>query len=150
MTNINKLSSMDTVTGSDLLAFWSSANSDSRKATASVLLAYMQANLDFTASNTTQTTQHAAPSATGFSVTVLKVNSWLILTPSATYATGTIILPTAPTDGNEVLVNCTQAVTALTVDGGTKTVTGEPASLAANDFFRLRYDGVTSVWYRVG
>ena len=30
------------------------------------------------------------------------------------------------------------------------TVTGAPTSLSANGFFRLRFDAVASVWYRVG
>jgi hypothetical protein len=30
------------------------------------------------------------------------------------------------------------------------TVVGAPTSLAANDFFLLRFDAVTGTWYRVG
>jgi hypothetical protein len=54
-------------------------------------------------------------------------------------------------DKQEVLVNCTQQVTALTVNGnGAVAVTGEPASLGADDYFRLKYDAIMRTWYRVG
>jgi hypothetical protein len=101
-------------------------------------------------------TQYAAPSATGFSVTVAPPEDgdsvWLLLTPAAGYATGTIVLPAQSTlaDGQELLCNCTQAVTTLTVSGSGATVVGAPTTLAANAFFRLRYDGVTLKHYRVG
>jgi hypothetical protein len=47
-------------------------------------------------------------------------------------------------------VNTTQAVTALTVAGNGATVNGAPTTLAANGFFRIRFDAVLDVWYRVG
>jgi hypothetical protein len=53
-------------------------------------------------------------------------------------------------DGQQLLVSCTQAVTTLTVAGNGSTVNGAPATLAANAFFRLRFDGVFKAWYRVG
>jgi hypothetical protein len=53
-------------------------------------------------------------------------------------------------DRQELLVNCTQAVTTLAVSGNGATVTGAPTTLAANAFFRLRFDQASSVWYRVG
>ncbi|MNR16702.1 hypothetical protein D3C85_1333210 [compost metagenome] len=53
-------------------------------------------------------------------------------------------------DKQEVLVNCTQAVTTLTINGNGATVTGAPTTLAANAFFRLKYDQPSTVWYRVG
>lgn len=126
----------------------SSANSrDTLKMSLSLLLAWMQANLAFT--NDVVASQYAAPSATGFSVTVASGNSRLILTPLAGYAAGTIVLPTDRVDGDKVIVNCTQAVTTLTVSGAGTTVTGAPATLAANAFFTMQYDGVTAAWYRV-
>jgi hypothetical protein len=100
------------------------------------------------------TTQYASPSATGFSVQITQGNDniHLILTPTAGYAAGTIVLPTSTglADKQEVLVNCTQQVTALTITGNGATVTGEPTSLSADAFFRLKYDLATNVWYRVG
>lgn len=96
-------------------------------------------------------TQYASPQATGFSVTIAPAvtggSVFLVLTPAAGYAAGTIVLPTG-VDKQEVLAHSTQAVTTLTISGGT--VAGGPSALTANNFFRLRYDGVNGVWYRVG
>jgi hypothetical protein len=79
-------------------------------------------------------------------------NVYLLLTPTGTLAAGTITLPAlaSAVDGQQVLVSCTQIVTALTVAGNGATVNGAPTTLAANGFFRLRFDGVNNSWYRVG
>lgn len=157
---INDLSSVDTLSASDLLVIFSAANSDTRKAALTVLLAWMQANLTFPTFTgiLEYVTQYAAPSASGFNVTITdgasdNTNVHLILTPTAGYAAGTITLPPVAgvVDKQEVLVNCTQQVTALTVDGnGATAVTGEPTSLAADDFFRMKYDAILDTWFRVG
>ncbi len=145
MANINQLSSVSSVQGGDQLAVWATNNGDSRKASVTTLMDYVNANV----TTVTQNTQYAAPAATGFSVTVNTGNVWLILTPVSTYATGVVVLPTGASDKDTVTVNCTQIVTSLTVSSGA-TVVGAPATLAANDFFTMRYDGATSSWYRVG
>ena len=156
MTNVNQLSATDTVTAGDLVPVYVQSNGDARKAAMSVLLAYIQANLTFPAAGLPQfTTQYAAPSASGFSVaiTVGTDNIHLILTPTAGFAVGTIVLPTVPgcVDKQEVQVNCTQQVTALTINAnGATAVTGEPTSLGADDFFRLKFDLPTLTWYRIG
>lgn len=101
-------------------------------------------------------TQYAAPNTTGFNVAIAPptdgASVYLLLTPAAAYAAGTITLPAQALciDGQELLVSCTQAVTTLTVAGGGSTVNGAPTTLAANGFFRLRFDGVFKAWYRVG
>lgn len=149
MTTINQLSSTDTLNASDLLPIFSTANGDARKASITVLAAFIQTLL---AKPGSLQTQYASPNATGFTVAIAPAvegaSMFLLLTPVAGYAAGTISLPSAPSDGQEVLVTCTQAVTALTVNGGT--INGAPAALTANGFFRLRYDGVNKSWYRVG
>ncbi len=145
MPTINELTATDTLAAGDFFPVFSQTQGDTRKAAMSVLLAYVQANL--TAGRLT--TQYSAPSATGFSVTV-GTNTHLILTPVAGYTAGTIVLPATPADRDEVLVNCTQAVTTLTVSGNGATVVGAPTTLAANAYFRLKYDAVLNRWYRVG
>ena len=153
---INQLTATNTVTAGDLIAVWSQANGDTRKAAMSVILAYMQSAITFPSAGAPQfTTQYAAPSASGFTVTITNssANTHLILTPTAGYAAGTIILPAigVAADKQEILVNTTQQVTTLTINGnGAVAVTGEPSSLAADDFFRLRFDLMTQTWYRVG
>lgn len=156
MPQINQLTRASEVSAGDLVPLFSTDNGDARAAAMSVLLAYMQANLVFS-TLLDYVTQYSAPSATGFSVTLTdgaddNTNIHLILTPLAGYAAGTIVLPvsTGIVDKQEVLVNCTQAVTTLTVSGNGATVTGAPTTLAANAFFRLKYDEILSTWYRVG
>lgn len=100
------------------------------------------------------TVYYSAPSATGFTTTIPDTsdNYRLILTPAAGYANGTIVLPsaTAAVDQQTIVVNCTQAVTTLAITSSGGTVTGAPTTLAANAFFTLMFDAVTSTWYRCG
>lgn len=154
MTTINRLSAVDSLEGGDQLPIYDQGNGDARKASLSLLLSWMQSSLSFSGVPP-YTTQRSAPSATGFNVAITdgSDNIHLILTPAAGYAAGTITLPATANciDKQLVLVNCTQAVTTLTVDGnGATAVTGEPSTLAANDYFTLKYDAGTSTWYRVG
>lgn len=160
MPSINQLTRVSSVAAGDLAVIFSTDNGDARAAAMSVLLAYMQANLTFAANFSDYISQYSAPIATGFSVTITdgstdgitEKNVHLILTPLAGYANGTIVLPLKAqvVDKQEVLVNCTQAVTTLAVTGNGATVVGAPTTLAANAFFRLKYDAVLSTWYRVG
>lgn len=151
MPQINQLSRADTVTSGDLIPAFVTSVGDARAVPVSVLAAYIQTLL--TAADD-KVTQYAAPSATGFTVTIPDANEsvWLVLTPAAGYAAGTIVLPSAAeaVDKQEILVNCTQAVTTLTITSSGAAVTGAPTTLAANAFFRLRYEAVTHTWYRVG
>lgn len=147
MSQINQLTAVDSVVAGDQIPVWSNKNGGARKAAMSVLLAYIQGNIRFPSAFTKQ---FAAPSATGFSIDVDDGEVWLVLTPVAGYAAGTIVLPAGPADGDEFLCNCTQAVTTLTIDGNGKTVTGGPTTLAAKNSFRLKYESVTGTWYRVG
>lgn len=145
MANINQLSTLSTLQGGDLLAVWSTNNGDSRKSSITTLMNYVNANV----TTVTQNTQYASPAATGFSITVNTGNVWLLMTPVSTYAAGSVILPAGASDKDTVTVNCTQIVTSLTVSSGA-TVVGAPTTLAANDFFTMRYDGATTSWYRIG
>lgn len=98
-------------------------------------------------------TQYATPNSTGFSVTVSPANAgqsvWLVLLPAAGYAAGTIVLPasTALVDRQEFEVFCSQSVTTLTITASGATIAGAPASLTANQVFKLRYDQVTNTLY---
>ena len=150
---INQLSRADTLDLGDLMVVFATNRGDARAAAMSVLLTFLQQNL--TASGSMMT-QYASPNATGFSVLISPLQNgqpvFLLLTPLAGYAAGTITLPAQASvvDGQEVLVTCTQAVTTLTVSGNGSVVNGAPTALTANSFFRLRYDGVNQSWYRIG
>lgn len=153
---ISQLARLESLATGDTIAVGSTTNGDDRAAALSVLLSYLQDNLvivdELAFAN--YLTQYAAPSATGFNIQVTDSddNTHLILTPVAGYAAGTITLPASTNliDKQELLVNTTQAVTTLTVAGNGATVVGEPTTLAANDFFRLKYDLNGNTWYRVG
>ena len=151
MPTINQLSTVDDLSGGDLFPVYVSADGDARKVSATNLRAFI---LEEATTADDKITQYAAPSATGFSVTILNGSDsiWLILLPTAGFAAGTIILPEVANcvDKQELLVNSTQAVTTLTINSNGATVTGAPTTLAANGFFRLRFDALAKVWYRVG
>lgn len=148
-----RLSRTDSISIGDLAVIWKQTDADFFGVPVSALLTFLNANL--TIPSATFTTQYAAPSSTGFNIAVSDIgaNVHLILTPTAGFANGEITLPPVANcvDKQEVLVNCTQQVTTLVIDGnGATAVTGEPGSLGADDFFRLKFDKLTSTWYRVG
>jgi len=151
MPQINQLAAVDQISPGDQVPIFSTNQGDARKASMSLLKQFFQEGM--TAADD-KVTQYSAPSATGFSTQITNgANSiWLVLTPTGAFAAGTIVLPTLANcvDKQEILVNCTQAVTTLTVSGNGATVTGAPTTLAANGFFRLRFDIITNTWYRVG
>lgn len=149
MTDINRYSTASPLSLSDLFVLWSSENSDTRKASLSALRDLLLPG------GVTDATEYAAPSATGFTVTIAETNGrdvWAVLTPAAGYAAGTVVLPSASnsTHGQEVAVTCSQSVGTLTVTCSGGSVAGAPASLSANGFFVLKYESVTKSWIRKG
>lgn len=143
MATIYELTETSAVSNGDFLPLFSLQSGDARKVQMHTILAFIRE-----ASVNRLATQYAAPSATAFVVQV-NTNTHLILTPAAVYDNGQIVLPSAPLDRDEILVNTTEAVTALAFDGSGKLISGEPTSLAANSFFRLKYDGVLNTWFRI-
>lgn len=138
---------------SDLILTYSSNNTDTRKMTLSALTAFVQTSLSAPGQFAKQ---YFAPNATGFSVTIAPLSQgssmWLLMTPLAAYAAGTVTMPLSSTlqDNQTFRVTTTQAVTALTLDGNGATVNGAPTTLAANSWFELAYDKVNNSFYRVG
>lgn len=143
---IDDLTSATTLAAADQVPFAPFGDRTTKKFSLTLLLAWLNANLTFPAQ---LTQQYAAPSATGFNVAVAAADTWLVLTPVAGYAAGTITLPATRSNKQRVQVNCTQAVTTLTVSGNGTTVTGAPTTLAANAFFTLQYDSTLNAWFRV-
>lgn len=155
MSRIIDLTEFDTVSSGDNIPVFIQSVGDARKVALSVIATFLQTQIT---STDNKITQYAAPSATGFNVIIngsgvpaYNSSVWLILTPVASYATGTITLPPVATcaDRQEILVNTTQAVTTLTIAANGATVTGAPTTLTAGGKFRLRFDGVTGTWYCV-
>lgn len=151
MATINQLNVADQISGSDLIALYSQANGDARKLSLTNLMNWLASQSIATTDN--KVTQYSAP-LTGATVQVTDSSSsaWLILTPAGTIAALTIKLPLSTTaiDKQEILVNSTQIVTALTIDANGGSVIGAPSAFTANGFFTLRFDGVMDTWYRVG
>lgn len=148
---IDRLSSVSALSTADLLPIFSGSLGSDAKATLGLLVTWLQAQLT---ADTAFTHQYFAPSATGWTITVAPPsdggNVYLLVTPTAGFAAGTVTLPASAVHGQEVVVACTQSVTTLTVSGNGNTVNGAPATLAANGFFRLRFDGVLATWNRCG
>ncbi|MEQ1073797.1 MULTISPECIES: transcriptional regulator [Acinetobacter] len=148
----NRLNKTDDVESGDQFVLWKANCGDYRGLSQSDLLSFLQDNLSFPSNSLA--TQYAAPNATGFNVLISNSSesSHLILTPIASYATGSITLPQSNNlkDKQELLVNSTQAVTTLTIMGNGAVLNGAPTSLSVNGYFRLKYDKVMNTWYRVG
>jgi hypothetical protein len=151
--SISKLN-QGTPTSASQIPFYDSANGRDAKCSVGDIAAVVQPLL---ATPDDKVTQYFAPNATGWSVIVAPpddgVSMYLQITPSAGYAAGTVTLPPQASciDKQEVLVTCTQLVTALTVAGNGSVVNNAPTAItAAVPFFRLRFDGVAKAWYRVG
>jgi len=138
------------VSGGDQFAVYSPNNGDARRLPVSALLAYFQQ----TFAAPTLATNVYTP-ATGFSIAVptpVSQQQWMLLQPAGTLASGTITLPlnTITPDGTEVLITTTQQITAFTLgQNGAVALYGDPTTLAAEDFFRMRYVRSTDSWYRI-
>lgn len=150
MPTINELASTNTITGSDQFPVYVSGNGDARKASASTLLAYIQsAWMDPTYTRVT-----ASPTLAGFTLTLPSTaNSlFVLLTPSGTMATGTIVLPPASgaADGQEIVLYTSQEVTALsfTLNGATA-LNGAPSGIQGGASLTLRYDSLSVAWYTI-
>lgn len=144
-------STIESVVSSDKALIIQNASGLAVLATMGALADYIQTLIT---STDDKISQYSSPSSTGFSVSITNSSEsvWLVLTPTAGFAAGTIVLPAVANcvDKQEIMVNCTQSVTTLTTNGNGATVTGAPTTLAANAFFRLRYNAINTTWYRVG
>lgn len=152
---LQNLSRVSTLSAGDLVALFSASAGLDATVTLAALAEWVNAQTVPAVVNGFAT-QYAAPSATGFSVEATPPTAGasvhVLMTPGAAYAAGSIGMPAAAScvQGQEVLVTCTQAVASFIVAGNGATVNGGPTALAANAFFRLRFDAVLTAWLRVG
>lgn len=153
MPTIGQLNQVSALQPSDIFPLFVGMSQATRRATLAQLLEFMQENLVLPDQDLD--IQYAAPSANGFIVpinqpTVGNTDVHLILTPTATFATGTFQLPPKAglEDGQIVRVNTTQAITAVSFDlNGASSITGAPTTLQANNTFTLVYSVPSSTWY---
>ena len=150
MPTINQLPLLSQVSAGDQLPVYSPNNGDARRLPMSALLSYFQQQF---ASPTVAVNLYTP--GTGFNIaapTPVSEQQWILLQPAATLATGTVTLPlnTSTPDGTEILITTTQQITAFSMGAnGASAVYGDPATLAAEDFFRLRFYQATNSWYRI-
>lgn len=145
-----RLNITDRIGPNDSVVLWSANNQDYRGVPIELLIERIQENkLDQPPINI----QHFNPNA-DFTLDIEnhEVGTYLILNPSTSIATGSIKLPERydVTDGQVLLVACAQQVNNFSVDGNNALVIGAPNALAANGFFKLKYDKLSNTWYRVG
>lgn len=150
MTTIPNLSATDVIVSGDQFVTFKLSNGDNRKVAASVLLSYMQGNLSLPSF----TTQYSSPTITGETILVtgLGIDIYLLITPTDGFATMVIVLPLLSTliDKQEILITCSKQVTSLTINPNGAIVQGDPSSIIADGFFKIRYDAINTTWRRVG
>lgn len=150
MPYINQLPLLSQVSPGDQVPVYSPNNGDARRLPISGLLNYFQQSF---ASPSLATNVYTP--GTGFSLAVptpVAQQQWMLIQPAGTLATGTVTLPlnTGTPDGTEVLVTTTQQITAFTLGAnGAAALYGAPTTLAAEDFFRMRFVQATNSWYRI-
>lgn len=145
---IQNLDNVDSINNSTLFAV--NQNGLDYNCTGAVLADFIQEN---TTLGDGKVIQYSSPiSASTVAISGTNNSVWLVLTPTATLASLTILLPQVAgcVENQEILVNSTQTLTSLTVDLNGATGSGVPTSLSANGFFRLRFEPVLKNWYRVG
>jgi hypothetical protein len=150
MPLINQLPVLSQLSSGDQFAVYNTANGDARRVSVSSLLSYFQQ----TFASPTMSVNLYVP-GTGFNIalpTPATASMWALLQPAGTLATGTVTLPlnSATPDGTEVLITTTQQITAFTLAlNGATAAYGDPTTLAAEDFFRMRFYQATNSWYRI-
>jgi hypothetical protein len=84
----------------------------------------------------------------GFSITLAKNDSHVILVPAGTLATGTITMPAAPYDGQIIDIRTSKEITTLTIaPNAGQSVLGNPATLAAGGRTEAIYKLANTTWY---
>lgn len=144
-----RLNITDRIGPNDSVVLWSANNQDYRGLAIDVLKEVIKDKSNQSA----LLIQHFNPNA-DFTLNIEnhEVGTYLILNPSVSITTGSIKLPEryVVTDGQVVLVTCSQQVNNFSVNGNNAHVIGAPNALAANGFFKLKYDKLSNTWYRVG
>ena len=150
MALIYQLPLLSQASPGDQLAVYAPNTGDARRLPMSALLAYFQQQF---AAPTVATNLYTP--GTGFNIalpTPVAQAQWAVIQPAGTLASGTVTLPlnTLTPDGTEVLITTTQQITAFTLAlNGAAAGFGAPTTLAAQDFFRMRFYQATNSWYRI-
>jgi hypothetical protein len=149
MPTINQLPLLSQLSSGDQIPVYSPNNGDARRVSMGSLLTYFEQTF---ASPDVATTVYTP--GTGFNIAVATPTSalWVLIQPAGTLASGTVTLPlnTGTPDGTEILITTTQQITSFTLAAnGAAALYGDPTTLSAEDFFRMRYVLATNSWYRI-
>jgi hypothetical protein len=147
MSTINRLSSVDALQPGDLIPVWDGSNGDTRKASLTTLLAFIESNF----ADPDYSTRIVAPNVDGFNVDIGNTGDsfWLIVNPDLNYTTGSITLPSTAyaVNDQEITVVFTAQVSSFSITGAGATVLGAPIKIGTYDSFRVRYNAAQLTWY---
>ena len=87
---------------------------------------------------------------TAFSYTFAAGTQVLVINPAGTLATGTITMPSAPSDGMTITFISTKQITALTMAGNGATLVSGVTALNANQSVSYIYRATGTTWYPFG
>jgi len=92
---------------------------------------------------------HQTPN-TGFEIEIDDEVGTLVLEPGSTLATGTIIMPATPYDGQIQRICTTATITSLSVEGNVgQTMRNAPSTLTAGSGCGFIYRSTNTTWYRL-
>ena len=147
MSTINRLSSVDVLQPSDQIPVWDSSNGDTRKASMSTLLAFVESYF----ADPDYSTRIVAPAVDYFTVDIGATGDsiWMIVNPTLNFTNGAITLPPASSAVNdqEITVVFTAAVSTFVITSAGATVLGAPVQIGGYDSFRVRYNSAQLTWY---
>jgi len=147
MSTINRLSSVDALQPGDLIPVWDGSNGDTRKASLTTLLAFIESNF----ADPDYSTRIVAPTTDYFTVDIGATGDsiWMIVNPVLNFTTGTITLPSTAyaVNDQEITVVFTAAVVNFSITSSGATVLGAPATINNYDSFRVRYNASQQTWY---
>jgi len=147
MSTINRLSSVDVLQPGDQIPVWDSSNGDTRKASMSTLLAFVESYF----ADPDYSTRIVAPAVDYFTVDIGATGDsiWMIVNPTLNFTNGAITLPPASSAVNdqEITVVFTAAVSTFVITSAGATVLGAPVQIGGYDSFRVRYNAAQLTWY---
>jgi hypothetical protein len=147
MSTINRLSSVDVLQPGDQIPVWDSSNGDTRKASMTTLLAFVESYF----ADPDYSTRIVAPAVDYFTVDIGATGDsiWMIVNPTLNFTNGAITLPPASSAVNdqEITVVFTAAVSTFVITSAGATVLGAPVQIGGYDSFRVRYNSAQLTWY---
>jgi len=147
MSTINRLSSVDVLQPGDQMPVWDSSNGDTRKASMSTLLAFVESYF----ADPDYSTRIVAPAVDYFTVDIGATGDsiWMIVNPTLNFSTGAITLPSTAyaVNDQEITVVFTAAVVNFSITSSGATVLGAPTQIGGYDSFRVRYNASQQTWY---